>query len=108
MSKRSPITSSQQTLVEENLAAYCEPWGAALPPTPGNRHTLTFKKLNTKRLKNYKGKFGIFAEINTILRRNLHLGKLFPLFFLTLKKIKRERHVTFASNAWGQFWFKYE
>jgi len=40
LSKRSPITTSQQTLVEENLAAYCEPWGAALPPTPGNRDSI--------------------------------------------------------------------
>ena len=37
MNKRNGITSSQQTLLEENLAAYCEPWGASIKPNPGNR-----------------------------------------------------------------------
>jgi hypothetical protein len=42
LSKRSPLSSSQQTLVEENLAAYCEPWGTALPPAaaPRNRDSI--------------------------------------------------------------------
>jgi len=41
LSKRSPLSSSQQTLVEENLAAYCEPWGTAVPPAaPRNRDSI--------------------------------------------------------------------
>jgi len=40
LSKRSPITCSQQTLLEENLADFCEPFGAAVPPDANNRDSI--------------------------------------------------------------------
>jgi len=45
--KRGPITSSQQTLLEENLAAYCEPWGAAVKPSPANRDSIASNDSDT-------------------------------------------------------------
>lgn len=41
-----PTSSSEITLIEENISAYCEPFGKALPP-PESVESVIFKRKKT-------------------------------------------------------------